>query len=140
MNKTKTMIYFEITATHMDPDAITEKLNIQPSERYRNGDLIEDSFYRYRQRSVWRISSGYQEDLYLDESFKKVIDPLRNKIELINNLCSEFDASCHLNVVSEMFNGQAPALGFPADIVRFAADVQADIDLDLYPWEYQTEK
>ncbi|AJD89733.1 hypothetical protein JMA_04160 [Jeotgalibacillus malaysiensis] len=136
MNKTKTMIYFEIAATQMDPDVITEKLNIQPSESYRNGDLIEDSFYRYRQRSVWRISSGYQEDLFLDESFKKVIDPLRMKTAVINDIRKEFSATCHLIVVSEMFNGQAPALGFFADIIRFAADIHADIELDLYPWEY----
>lgn len=135
MNKTKTMIYFEITATHMNPDAVTEKLGIQPSESYRNGDLIEDSFYNYRKRSSWNLSSGYQEDLYLDESFKKVVDPLRSKIEVINDLCREFGASCHLIVVSEMFNGQAPAMGFPADVVKFAADVHANIDLDLYPWE-----
>ncbi|TFE02339.1 DUF4279 domain-containing protein [Jeotgalibacillus salarius] len=135
MDKTKTMLYFEIAATHMDTKSVTEKLGVTPSERYQNGDLIEGS-NRYRKQSAWRISSGYQEDLFLDDSFKKVIDPLREKISVINDIRKEYNATCRLIVVSEMFDGHTPALGFPADIVRFAAEVDAEIDLDLYAWEY----
>ncbi|MBM7578762.1 DUF4279 domain-containing protein [Jeotgalibacillus terrae] len=134
MDKTKTMIYFEITAPDLDTEAVTKQLNMTPSESYHKGDWVEDSFYHYRKRGSWSISSGYQEDLFMDESYKKVIDPLREKTALINQLRTAYDATCRIVVVSEMFNGQAPALFFPADVVQFAAAVHAEIDLDLYPW------
>ncbi|KIL51485.1 hypothetical protein KP77_09970 [Jeotgalibacillus alimentarius] len=138
MDKTKTMIYFEITAPDLDTEAVTKQLGMTPSESYHKGDLIEDSFYHYRKRGSWSISSGYQEDLFMDESYKKVIDPLREKTALINQLRTAYDATCRIVVVSEMFNGQAPALLFPADVVQFAADVHAEIDIDLYPCAHQT--
>lgn len=130
MEKTNIMVEFCILGDEFNPEEITSKLLIEPSEQYlkgsRNARNIE------RKESCWSINTGYLETLFVSEVLDILLDKLASKKELILEIEKEMDLICKFFVVIKIEDKIKPAIYLDKRVIEFADFVGAEFDFDLY--------
>ncbi|WKA56663.1 DUF4279 domain-containing protein [Planococcus shixiaomingii] len=141
--KSEVMVRFSLFGDEFPIDFVTEQLGIEPTATYKKGEILAkaDKGFRtrYRKESCWELSSGYQTSFDAGEQMNQVLEPLKSKTALINNLKAQFNLDCKIFVVIVIKNGDTPALGPDLAQVEFAYLVGAEFDTDLYAWPYEEE-
>ncbi|WP_370568978.1 DUF4279 domain-containing protein [Fictibacillus sp. 23RED33] len=84
-----------------------------------------------RKETNWEYGTDYQYSLDVNEQLQQVMNQLRDKCYVINELQAEFGLASKIYIVIRMVNGQAPALYLEKDILTFASNVGAEIEVDL---------
>ena len=77
MEKTTIMAELSAIGDNFNPDQITERLAIKPTEQYRKGDFSKLNFER--EESCWTISTGYVETLYVEDVLNQLIHIMSGK-------------------------------------------------------------
>lgn len=127
-------MYFAFDGEDFNPDDITDYLGIEPTDISRKGERIPDKVPRY---NSWKLSTKniVNEIIDVDELASQVIDQLRDKVDLINEIRNKFTVSTRLEVVLTITTDDTqstPAVGFEVDNICFLAKVSAYIDIDIY--------
>ncbi|WP_419471580.1 DUF4279 domain-containing protein [Gottfriedia acidiceleris] len=78
------------------------------------------------------MSTGYQESFDVKEQFDQILQLLKNKSSIINNLKTKYELDCCFSIVIIMENGYTPGLHLNNEQIEFANSVKAEIDIDLY--------
>lgn len=144
LEKTQVMAYFKLYADDFPLEMVTERLGIKPTESYKNGEIIKkisETDYLTRSSSSWILSTGYQDSLDVGEQLEQVIERIRDKAAIINELRREYDLECGFVIVSIMNNGYTPGFHLDTSVIAFANSIKADFDIDLYahPYDEETE-
>jgi hypothetical protein len=82
--------------------------------------------------SFWKIDTGYQESRDINVQLLQIYHLLKDKINVLNELKSEYDLTYQIGVVPKIYNGETPALWFDHYIIEFAYKIHAKIDVDQY--------
>jgi len=130
MSENQGEVYFALMGDDVDPDLITRKLGITPSEISRKGVPIP-KFDSWR-LSTGKLSAGCVDVYAMAEQIVAVLLP---KAEEIQDLIRKYNLTAYLNVVLIFANDEhtsTPAIGFSRDIIQFLAKVDAAIDVDTY--------
>ncbi|RBP84038.1 uncharacterized protein DUF4279, partial [Cytobacillus firmus] len=61
---------------------------------------------------------------------------LHNKSSIINEIKKAYSVECKLSIVVKI-EGNSPALYMDKDIIKFAASIEAELDVDLYTNPYE---
>ncbi|MGO4548431.1 DUF4279 domain-containing protein [Paenibacillus sp. 2TAB23] len=147
MDKTKVMAYFSLLGEKFQVNEVTELLSIEPTESYNKGDVIVrqkndkiiNTTVHYRKETAWVLSSGYQESYDVTEQLAHVLEPLKNKTAIINQLRKTYRLDCLFSIVIIMENGRTPALHLDNKQIEFAKSVEAEFDIDLYANPYKSD-
>ena len=76
----------------------------------------------------------------MDNQLYRVIQPLKDKTNILNQLKEQYDMRIVLTIVIIMENGITPAFQLnPQSHLDFIHDIGAEIDIDLYAYPYQEE-
>jgi len=130
MEKTNIMVEFCIIGEDFNPEEITKKLLIEPTEYYVKGTKNARDFERME--SCWSISTGYIETLYIGEVLDMLLDKLANKKEIIIRLKEDYDLTCKFFVVINIEENMKPAIYLDKNVIEFAGSLEAEFDFDLY--------
>ena len=143
MNKTQVMVEFSLYGDDFPIDYVTKKMEIEPTETYKKGDLIEtfnpkviSIKTRYRIETVWSLSTGYQESYDVKEQIDQILGQLKSKSATINHLKTENNLECVFSIVIIMENGSTPGLHLDNQQIEFANSIKAEFDIDLYANPY----
>lgn len=137
LDKTQVMVYFSLFGDNFPIEIVTEKLEITPTETYIKGELISNrSFAHYRKETSWDLGTGYQVSLDVNDQLQQILCKLQGKASLINEIKEDFSIECKFIIVIKIEDGNTPALYLKKDIVKFASDVGAEFDVDLYANPY----
>lgn len=144
MDKTQVMVEFSLYGDEFPIDSVTKKLEIEPTETYKKGDLIERPFNpkvistktHYRIETVWSLSTGYQESYDVKEQMDQILGQLKSKSATINHLKTENNLECVFSIVIIMENGSTPGLHLDIQQIEFANSIKAEFDIDLYANPY----
>ena len=123
MNKNSCYTYFVIEGI-FNPDDITKILNLMPYKIVRIGDVMKNN--KISKVAKWYFNKN-------SEQMRITINPLLDKIDLLNKIQKEYKASFTLEVVPSIYvNEINPSLAPSLDIIDFCHDTRTNIDIDLY--------
>lgn len=137
LDKTQVMVYFSLYGDEFPLDHVTEKLGVIPTETYKKGDLIPNrSTACYRKETSWDLGTGYQVSLDVNNQLQQIINKLQNNSSIINEIKEAYSLECKFFIVIKIEGGNTPALYLDKNIIKFAARIEAEFDVDLYANPY----
>ncbi|MDB9510391.1 DUF4279 domain-containing protein [Kamptonema animale CS-326] len=122
--------YFQLIGMEFDPDEITTKLGIKPTEIWRSGDLITSRGTRRHKQNGWSVYSQVEKSIYLEDYIKSVLEQLQPGWLPLVELCKRYDAE--ISCVIYYRSGSVPAIHFDKYLVEMAHQLNAEIDVDFY--------
>ncbi|MET3728202.1 hypothetical protein ABID52_001783 [Fictibacillus halophilus] len=131
MIETQVKVYFTLYGDEFPINEVTRRLKITPTESYKKGDIISANSSLCRKETSWDYGTDYQYSLDVNEQLQQVRDQFRDKASIINQLQAEFGLVSKIYIVIRMENGQAPALYLEKDIITFASNIGAEIEVDF---------
>lgn len=122
--------YFRITG-NFNPDVVTEKLGLQPNRTRKIGDKRHDgTLYDF---ASWEFGRCDQYDVLTKNQMDITIDPLLDKIDLLNVIRCECDAVFTLEIVPTIYvDNINPCLAPSMKVIDFCHKTRTEIDIDLY--------
>lgn len=140
MKVTNIKAEFLILSDDFLPDDITEKLSIEPSFKWKVGEKINSEKHnRVYKSSGWEISTGYEESLDINEQLNKILYKIHSCHEVLAQLCLVENIECRFCIVVKIENGQTPAMILSRELIKFASEINAEIEFDLYVNPYLEE-
>ena len=130
MTKNSCYTYFRITGD-FDPDIISARLGLQPEKFWRIGDKRHNGTeYDF---ASWEIGRCDQYDVLTENQMRKTIDPLFDKVDLLNRIRNEFNVVFTLEIVPTIYAGNInPCLAPSLKVIDFCHTTRTEIDIDLY--------
>lgn len=132
--KNGTYVYFALHGDVFDPDLITNKLDIVPTEKWSKGN--KGKYKSAHTFSYWQLATTKGEEyIIVDRLVDEIINQLFNKIELINELKEQYNLESVLEIVLyiDMNEEQStPALGHDLKTIEFLYRTQTRTDVDIY--------
>ena len=125
MTENRCYTYFRITGD-FDPDVITEQLGLQPNKTWKIGDKRRDgTTYDF---SSW--VSGYCDkyDVLVENQMHTTIDPLLDKMDLLNEIREKFDVTFTLEIVPTVYaENTSPCLAPSMNVIDFCHSTKTQI-------------
>ena len=109
-------------------DMISSTLNIEPSAIRKKDSFIYQEFAH----NMWKFSSGKMHCKAVSIPFIKVVNLLKEKEEAIIKLMENYGVESQFVVSIHAENGDGPEVSLTKEIIRFANNINAEIDFDLY--------
>lgn len=122
--------YFQLVGMEFDPDDITAKVGIKPTEIWRIGDLITSRGTRRHKQNGWSVYSQVENSIHLEDYIKSVLEQLQPGWQSLVELCKRYDAE--ISCVIYYRSGSVPAIHFDKYLVEMAHQLNAEIDVDFY--------
>lgn len=129
LNKTTVMAYFKLYGENFDPEEITNKLLIQPTETGKKG---ERGKYMILKKSYWEVSTDYEVSLDINDQLRKIVNLLKDKKDVIVDLQNSLGLECKFQLVIMIRNEQTPACYLEKEMIHFASSINAFFDFDMY--------
>jgi hypothetical protein len=128
-------------------DYVTESLGIEPTKSYKKGDVIVRTHNpnvistktHFRKETAWELGTGDQESYDVKEQMDKIVEPLQNKADIINQLKTKYKLECDFSIVIIMENGNTPGLHLDNKQIEFANSIKAEFNIDLYANPYEDD-
>lgn len=130
MSKNTCYTYFRI-AGDFDPDIVTERLELQPDNFWKIGDIRRDGTeYVF---ASWEIGRCEEYDVLTENQMHKTIAPLIDKIDRLNEIRNEFNVAFTLEIVPAVYaDNTSPSLAPSLQVIDFCYATRTEIDIDLY--------
>ena len=122
--------YFMLTGMEFDPDEVTAKVSIKPTETWRKGDLISTRGTRRHKQNGWSVYSKIEKYADLEEHINSVLEQLQPGWIPLRELCKVCEAE--ISCVIYYRSGSVPAINFDKYIVEKIHQLNATIDVDFY--------
>jgi Domain of unknown function (DUF4279) len=133
---TETYAYFLLTGADLDPEEITQRVGITPTQTFLKGERIHPKGSRTRDYSGWQVRSGLDQETDLEAHIRSVLEKLQAGwqplIEIIEN-SQQYEA--FINCVmyySPDETGSGSGFHFDRSLLAQIQQLKAEIDFDLY--------
>lgn len=134
MESGNTYVYFALTGDNFDPQIVTERIGVTPTETWNKGD--KGKYKPTLDYSCWKLSTDKgKEYMMVDSLVDEVIGQLFDKIEIINELKNQFYLDSVLEIVMYIDTNEkqtTPALGHDLKTIEFLHRTQTKTDVDIY--------
>lgn len=120
-----------LTVVGFNPEDITSFVGIEPTDTWRVGYQPREGAAK-RKFDGWSISTGKKPSINLDEQLLdllKIIQPCRLKLVQI---CKKFNLEVEFDCVIYIKGNDIPSIHIDNSVVKLAAELNAEIDVDLY--------
>jgi len=123
-------ISFFFTGDYFDLDKVSSAMNIIPTET-----RISDSFkITYFAHTEWSIEIIETDCRAVSVVFEKLIDLLKDKKEIIRDICSK-NIEVGFTVVIHQKKEDSLEIVLSREIINFSASIEAEIGFDLYYYD-----
>lgn len=133
----KIYAYFQLSGVALDPDEITAKVGIEPTQTWKTGDLVIRPKGRRvtRKFSIWEVKSKLDPlgeldpTEVLDLHVESVFEQLEPGWESLVKICPDYDALiCGvIYAYTDM-----PAISLTKENIKKISELNAGIDIDVY--------
>ncbi|MCA1060313.1 DUF4279 domain-containing protein [Rossellomorea aquimaris] len=130
---TEINVEFCLYGDELNPDDITESLELVPSLRYKKGDLIKEKGTLTRVEGCWEIETGYAPSLDINDALVKMKDILHDKKEKIIEIKRAGKLGCRWTIVIKVYEDDVPGMHFSSSMLSFIVnDLEAEMDICQY--------
>lgn len=135
MTENSCYTYFRITG-NFDPNVVTEELGLQPVRSWRIGDKRRNgTVYDF---ASWEFGRCDNYDVIVANQMHITIDPLLDKIDLLNDIRDKFDVAFTLEIGPTIHvENTNPCLAPSLKVIDFCHATRTEIDIDLYLMEHE---
>ena len=123
--------YLYIESERLDPDSVTNLLNINPTEQKNIGSPRHGGIRTYT-KNIWI----YEVEKDLPNKLERKLDLLLSKIDPISDIIVDLKTDCYIsiNIVSNSFGGYGSINGyhFNKNLIQKIARLGIELDMDLY--------
>ena len=136
----KTSLYAYISFTGKDDvddfpvEVVTAMLGVKPTRILRMGERIND--VRTRSFTSWQYESETLETLDVDDVLIPILNVFQEKTDSINLIKKELKLNVKVALVITMIDGFTPGLVIYPEFSKFASDINAFIDIDMYVYPF----
>ncbi len=134
MQTGNTYVYFAFTGDNFDPQVVTDRIGVTPTETWKKGD--KGKYKPTLVYSCWKLSTEEgKEYIMVDSLVEEIIGQLFDKIEIINELKNRFELDSILEIVMYIDTNEeqsTPALGHDLKTIEFLHRTQTKTDVDIY--------
>jgi Domain of unknown function (DUF4279) len=127
-------VYFVLKGDDFNPDEITSKIGINPTNTWSKGDKG-----KYKPKmgfACWELATG-KENIEIDKLVNEVVDKLYEKIEIITELKSKYNLLSVLEIVLFIDMNQdesTPSMGHDLKCIEFLYKTMTTTDVDIYTY------
>ncbi|MDH5858166.1 DUF4279 domain-containing protein [Lampropedia aestuarii] len=123
----KCYAFFSLTG-EFDPEEITRRLGVKPSDTWRKGDW-HPRVQRERKNSRWKLESRLTRLQPLEDHIADVLAQMEKNAQAFSAISKEYNGLMQL---VGYFHEGYPGLGFDAQLVAGLAKFNLSMDLDFY--------
>ncbi|MER2009398.1 MAG: DUF4279 domain-containing protein [Psychrobacillus sp.] len=138
MDKTSLYAYISFTGKEDVDDfpveVVTEMLDVKPTRILRMGERIND--VRTRSFTSWQYESETLESLDVDDVLLPILNVFQEKTDSINRIKKALNLNVKVALVITMIDGSTPGLVIYPEFSKFASDINAFIDIDMYVYPF----
>jgi hypothetical protein len=131
IDKTSVKVKFSIYDHEFDPELVTQRLGIIPTECWFKGDKIEGRKILKRKETGWVLSTEYEESSDVNDQLIKVIGVLEDKVNLLKEISEKYNAKLKIDIIIRVRNGKTPVIILSQRIISFVHGTNARIDIDV---------
>jgi len=127
----KIFVAFQLIDFECDPEEITARVGITPTETWRIGDFVTKKRAMRHESNGWQLDSQLEKTAELNAHIESILEQLKPSWQLFREISIEcyVEISCAIYLYSDNL---LPAIHFNKEIVQQFAELNADIDIDLY--------
>jgi hypothetical protein len=124
-------LYFRFYGENFDPDEVTRRLGIEPTNSFRPGDPLTKSGHGERRSPGWIMHVG-RSTFEIDDVLPEFRQRLDVSPHTVRKLCS--DLNLNLVIICGVGLGgaeAAPGLYFPTEFLKWVTEMGADLNVDI---------
>ncbi|MFM2291918.1 MAG: hypothetical protein RIS29_1731 [Bacteroidota bacterium] len=137
MRDCRTQVYFALKGDDFNPQKVTEILGIHPTDSWQKGD--KGKYIPIYKFSSWMLSTDIgTEYLNIDRLVAEIVEPLYEKIELINEAKSQLGLESVLEVVLYIDvneENSTPSVIYDLKTIEFLFKTKTIVDIDIHRFE-----
>lgn len=142
MQKNNTYVYFALIGDDFDPQLVTDKLEITPTDSWKKGD--QGSYKPILNFSKWELSTDKgKEYIMVEQLVEEIVQQLFDKIDTINELKNQYSLESVLEIVLYVDTNEeepTPALGHDLKTIEFLYQTGTRTDVDIYRFNSAKEE
>ncbi|MEA5470216.1 DUF4279 domain-containing protein [Spirulina sp. 06S082] len=122
---------FTVLNFDCDPDEITAFVGVTPSKVWKKGDLIYPNASVSHKQNGWTIKSELDNSIELSKHIEVVLNKIEDNWQSFVKICCKYYAEleCTIYIYDE---DNRPTISFDKKLVKKLAQLNAEIDVDLY--------
>ena len=136
MNKTSLYAYIQFSGNDdFQLDDVTKRLGVQPTKTWQVGERVKPNHpinQLVRSYTGWRFEIDTKESLDTEDVLRPLLEVFQSKTNTINQLKEELTLDIHLELVIQIHNMNTPGLVIYPEFSKFAAEINAFLDIDIY--------
>jgi len=140
MEKSNSYVYFALKGNDFDPNEITKRIGIIPTDSWRKGD--KGKYNLNIQFACWQLSTEKgKEPLLIDTLVDEIVNKLYDSIDIISELKTELHLESVLEIVMYIDTNpetSTPALGHDLKTIEFLYRTKTTTDVDIYTYNSET--
>lgn len=140
MEKTSLYAYISFSGNDDFPlDVVTERLGVQPTKTWKVGEQVKPNQPEnqlLRSYTCWNFEIETKESLDTEDVLRPLLEVFQSKTDTINQLKEELILDVHLELVIQIYEGYTPGLVIYPEFSKFAADINAFLDVDMYVFSF----
>jgi hypothetical protein len=125
-------ISFTLIGDSFDPDAATAALGVSPTSCHRKGDQRGETA-RW-QKARWRVTVGPRDTIEVGAMLGELMAYMPSNGQEIRQVCAELELEATVTCAVEPTSSLTPVIRFSPEVVRWAADGDVAIDIDIMIW------
>lgn len=130
-NDTCINIELSIVGDDFDIELVSKKLDIEPTEIKKKGELLPNKKNRNIETS-WSFMTGLEKSLDVRIQLCKLMDIFYKKINKLKEICLYFNTKVFVSILIIVKNKQTPSLHFGKEEILFFNEINAELDIDIY--------
>lgn len=129
-SKNRCYTYFCIYGK-FDPDYVSKLLNLENEKIHGDDELY--TYSEERDKIFWECGYCGKYDVDIGNQMRKSIEPLLDKIDILNKIREENDVEFYLVVVPTIYDDEiTPILSPPLEVMDFCHATRTEMDFDMY--------
>ena len=141
MEQTTLYAYIKFSGNDDFPlEVVTESLGVQPTKTWKVGEKVHADKPLKRFYTCWIYKIDKLETLVVEDVLDPLYDLFNSKVDTISQLKKQLDLHVQIELVIEMENGRTPGLVISPEFSRFASNINAMIDIDMYVYPFSGEE
>lgn len=121
------IVSFYISGVDLDPDYVTQSIQLNPTHSHRQGDIMPHSkdgtIYK---TGHWSIKSDNEKTDNLSDFILNILDKLKNKVDIVKEFSKQYEVRFYCSIW-----GYA-GLSLDAGILERIAQLGARLDVEFY--------